>query len=475
MRALVTLHRWLGIGIGWLVALWCLSGVVMMYAGYPSLSPEEHYAGLAPLDLGCCTKLPAGDLDADLPVDGFELEMQLDSPRLALELPWGQAYVDLPSATFLEEMPPGAARAAAAEYARNAGLDGALHDLGEIESDQWTLTGEYDEHRPLHHFAIDDAAHSELYVSGTGGGVVLRTTRAERFWGWLGPVVHWIYPRRLRSHPGLWVDVIIVMTLAAGFLTALGLYIGLVRFGRRPDGRFSPYRGLALYHHYAGLVFGLVALCWIGSGLLSVNPWGLLESPGGDDAGARLAGGSLTAGAVLEHVEALAAHGLPPGTVSLAGALLGGKLYDEAYDASGHARRLDAQTLAATPISADELAAASERLAAGHVLLGVERLEHGDAYYFAGPREHTRPVYRVLVADPERTRYYLDAETGRLVGRYDRARRGYRWLFEGLHRLDFSAGLRQRPLWDILVLTLLGGAGFASIAGSYLGLRRLLR
>jgi hypothetical protein len=36
--------------------------------------------------------------------------------------------------------------------------------------------------------------------------------------------------------------------------------------------------------------------------------------------------------------------------------------------------------------------------------------------------------------------------------------RGYRWFFGGLHRINFTAWMRARPVWDIIMLTLtLGG------------------
>jgi len=35
---------------------------------------------------------------------------------------------------------------------------------------------------------------------------------------------------------------------------------------------------LRLWHHWTGLVFGILTLTWLFSGLLSLNPWGTLES-----------------------------------------------------------------------------------------------------------------------------------------------------------------------------------------------------
>jgi hypothetical protein len=50
----------------------------------------------------------------------------------------------------------------------------------------------------------------------------------------------------------------------------------------------------------------------------------------------------------------------------------------------------------------------------------------------------------------------------------DSAGRWRRWLFSGLHRLDFAEWMRERPFRDVLMwLTLLGGLGL-SVTGVWL-------
>jgi len=52
--------------------------------------------------------------------------------------------------------------------------------------------------------------------------------------------------------------------------------------------------------------------------------------------------------------------------------------------------------------------------------------------------------------------------------------RWYRWLFEGLHRWDFSAALRTRPWWDLLVVPLMLGVTLVCFTGVYMGYRRVM-
>ena len=49
-RALYLTHRWAGIGLCLLFAMWFATGIVMMYVPFPNLDPVERYAGLEPIE-----------------------------------------------------------------------------------------------------------------------------------------------------------------------------------------------------------------------------------------------------------------------------------------------------------------------------------------------------------------------------------------------------------------------------------------
>ena len=98
-------------------------------------------------------------------------------------------------------------------------------------------------------------------------------------------------------------------------------------------------------------------------------------------------------------------------------------------------------------------------------------LRNEDAYYF-GPHEPAAlPVYRIILDDG--ARYYLDPNSGALLRRADANGRWHRWLFGGLHRLDFTASLRSRPLWDVIMIVLLLGGLALAATGCWLAFRRI--
>ena len=470
MSLLLVIHRYLGVAIGLVMATWCLSGFVMMYQGYPSLTEAERLGGLQALKLDAsATRI---GLDDDQTVSGFLIEMLEGRPVLRTTVGFRQprAY-DLHSGQLLDEFSPADALSIASTYAAGHALTGKPRYLGLIDYDQWTLEGA-SARGPVHHVALGDAAGTEVYIGEYNGQVLQDTNARERFWGWLGAVPHWLYPTVLRQNGKLWNDVVVWASLTGCFLTVVGLYIGVARFRKYKSGRWSPYRGWFYWHHIAGLVFGVLTLTWVMSGLFTMNPWGFLESEAGRAQREQLAG-QIT-GAVVKAFLAKAPALAGGGIVELEAAPFGGALFVRTLDHQGGGKRYDAAGMAA-PLTETEVKAALAKTRVGPVA-NFAQLDREDAYYYSGYQRQARfPVYRVTLADAGATALYLDGETGRVARAIDKTARASRWLETGLHDFDFAAALRRRPVWDLMVLVLLAGVTGVCVTGAWLGLKRLAR
>jgi hypothetical protein len=467
-RTLVVTHRYLGVAVGLLMVVWFASGAVMMYVGMPRLSEAMRLSALSPIAWQAWVRTADGLIDDNQPFGRAQVENLAETPVLRLRrtlMP--DVMVDL-ARDVVTEIDEAAAHAIADRAQRRFGQAASVVAVDAIESDQWTV-GRYRADRPLFRFTYDDPEGSTIYVSSAAGRVLLRTTATERFWNWLGTVPHWIYLAALRSNVALWSQIVIWASILGTFLTVVGLYLGIAQFKRGRDGALSPYRGLFYWHHLAGLVFGVVMLTFVVSGLLSMNPWGLLESRQGAEQ-TRLEGPALRWRAIRPSLDAVRARQVQ--AVSLSTAPLAGQLYWLATDATGTVTRLDAAGNLA-PLTETDLAQTAQRLAGPSGIAEQGVLSEEDAYYYKHHNDVVLPVYRVILNDDENTRYYLDPVSGALLERADANRRWHRWLFAGLHRLDFSAGLRARPVWDIVVLTLLFGGIAVSATGVYLALRRI--
>jgi hypothetical protein len=473
-RWILLAHRWCGIVLCVLVAAWCLSGIVMMYVPYPSFRGMERLATQEPLSLaGCCQLDAARAAAGDGAIDSFTIEMLAGRPVLRLDRGFGpSSAIDLIAGVAIEPLTPQQAQRVAASFARSSGATGSARLLGIIEFDQWTVS-RFGADVPLYKYALDDAAGTQFYVSGAGGEVVQRTTAKARFWNYPGAVTHWLYPTALRQHVVAWSRVVIWTSLAGMFLVGTGLYVGWVRWKPRAA-RASPFHGVALWHHYAGLIFGLLALGWVGSGLVSMNPWGFLEGGSSSFERAQLAGMEISNAQAFSVVERLTELGVPAATRQIRSAPFAGRLFVMASSATV-TLRLDAERLQPATIPMDGLQGAASLLQPDVAVASAGLIERGDHYYYAHKSAAPFPVFRVLLADAEATRYYIDPSDGSLLRKLDRNGRWWRWLFSALHQWDFSAGLRQRPVWDIVVVTLLLGLSTLSLTGIWLGARYLLR
>ena len=70
---------------------------------------------------------------------------------------------------------------------------------------------------------------------------------------------------------------------------------------------------------------------------------------------------------------------------------------------------------------------------------------------------------------------YVDPEVSQVVGQVNRFNRVERWLYNGLHTLDFSFLYYNRPVWDVTVIVFSLGGAFVSAIGLFMGLKRLRR
>ena len=105
-------------------------------------------------------------------------------------------------------------------------------------------------------------------------------------------------------------------------------------------------------------------------------------------------------------------------------------------------------------------------------IVGATQLESYDDYYYGrGSDRPPLPVIRIRFADPMQTWIYVDPAASRIVYTTHRYSRLERWLFNGLHSLDFWYD--RWALWDIgLIALMLGGLASSGI-GLWLGIGRV--
>jgi hypothetical protein len=84
-------------------------------------------------------------------------------------------------------------------------------------------------------------------------------------------------------------------------------------------------------------------------------------------------------------------------------------------------------------------------------------------------------VVRVKLGDADQTWLYIDPVRGEIRAAYGRLARRERWLYHGLHSLDFAFWYGNRPLWTVGMICLLTGGLTVSGTSAVLAFRRVRR
>jgi hypothetical protein len=494
-KSLILIHRYLGTVLGLLFFVWFVSGIGMMYArGMPRLTNELRFRQLPSIDLSRIRLAPGEAVARVTPEpnqgsqgrsvgrggrgggDSVTVGAILDRPvyRVAGTI----VYAD--DGTVLDGVDAAMGKRIAARF-MNVSAD-KLHYSLQTEADQWTIGQR--RQLPLHKFSVDDGDHTVLYMSPQSGEVLVLTTRGSRALAWVAAIPHWLYFTQLRVNDRLWTRVVVWTSGIGCFLALFGIVLGIIQFrwSRSPQisRMFSriPYSGLMRWHYITGVVFGIFTLTWVFSGLLSMDPW---EWVSGDDlivSREPFTGGPVdlqqyppfdpaawlhvTGGHSIKEIDLTRIQGDPYYAVRL----------EDSQRLLVAANPLEIRR---RPFSMDSLVERLRTAVPDAHIVDSQLLTDYDSYYYSQDEQRPLPVLRAKFDDPKQTWVYIDPAMGQVIRQLHRGDRIQRWLYHGLHSLDFSFWYSNRRVWEIgLIILNLGGAAVSGM-GLWVGTKRIGR
>jgi hypothetical protein len=475
-RGLIFVHRWLGAATCLAFLLWFPSGIVMMYWDFPSVTPADRLERSPALDaaqIRITVTEAFARLNPSFAPNDIRLRTRDGRPAYTFRDGHDEAIVYADNGERQRAVQQSLmARVAAAWTGRPA----SEAIVSAIDVDQWTVEGPFRDLQPIFKYSWPDG--EQVYVSQVTGEVVQYTTTASRLGAYLGAIPHWLYFAPLRRHQLAWRRVVIWASSVGTCTATLGLVIGCWMYSPAKRYRRSgvptaiPYRGFKRWHTVLGLIFGLGALSWAFSGLLSMDPF----PPRATRPVAQTADAPIRMTEALRdrlQVDAFAAEDPRMALTRAAGlkvkelefASLAGKAIYIATIGRGDTRVIPLHGEPRTEVDPRLIVDVLTRAAGPGGLAEVRRLGWYDRYYIDRRGQLPLPVLLVRVNDAEHSRLYVDPKTARIVGSYSTRNWVTRWLYHGLHSLDFPWLYSLRPLWDIVVLTfMLGGTalGFTS-------------
>jgi uncharacterized iron-regulated membrane protein len=275
-RAIIAIHRWIGIAVCLMVMIWFISGLVLAYVPFPKMSAEEKLAYLQPLNWSQIRVSPTAAMAvAGLKIFPHDLRLEMSGSRPVYRMKnWDRRNLTVAADTG-ERLDGFSDLAALAIVRQQLSTSQATIEAANIDSDQWTMTGYWNKERPFHVIALNDPQGSEYYVSVASGEVVLGTHRTQRVLNWLGAIPHWLYFKSLRhyTHTALWAWTIYIVAGASIVVSVSGLWIGISRMRLRmryTNGSWTPFTGWMKWHHVTGIVGGVFLALWIISGFFTM-------------------------------------------------------------------------------------------------------------------------------------------------------------------------------------------------------------
>ena len=478
--------------MGWILCvfflMWFLSGIVMMYHRFPRVYDSDRVEHLEAL--GTSTDLPSIE-DLQAMAEGKSAN------SLRMERYLGQTYFKWQAKDSLYTLMADSTQVlhsmAEPDYMANVVASWNKATVLRIDTlyklDQWTPFGSMKAELPFYRYHFDDAEHHQLYQGSVTGRVLQYTTRTERFWAWLGAIPHWIYFYQLRQDVELWSDVVIYLSGAGCIMVILGLWLGIARWRQHRKNHKSgvtPYKKKwHRWHHVAGLVFGIFALTFVFSGMMSMMPlpsWITHSHLQGSPARYMQEAAPQPTAYTLDYRKVVAAY---PEAQLLEWSHLREHPYytittpDDVF-------YIDAQGSEVIPlnISRDEFLGYVEDFFKTdsttmnkHIDLQVEELDHFETYYRARSvidTDKLLPVWKITANNRDNSVFYMNPRDAS-VRHVDRSSRLNYWAYTALHRLRIGflnsyPTLRKSIIWILM----LGGATI-SATGIVLGINRCRR
>ena len=506
MRAFKTLlilsHRYIGIPLSFLFVVWFLSAFVMIYAGgMPRITDEMRIEGASFLELDKISVSPWQALGL-LGYSPYEARLRTVLGRPVYEFPdsrFGSTFIWADNGESLSEINEQQGARIASDFLgipeQSFTYEGLI-----TQPDQWTIA--IPNELPLFKYVVEDDYATEAYVSLTKAQVAVYTTRQSRLLAWLGTIPHWFYFADLRVNQPLWYNIVVWASGIGCILVLMGLIMSVTQWRKvRPFSlnKAIPYPGMMRWHYILGTIFGVFVLTWAFSGMLSMEPFVWSDAHG-------LA---VNEGVYQEGVLDLAAF--PP---------IETQQWQEIENGMGDIKEMDFRWIGGAPyylasysesnslamgkrdrlhqpyniigqlesnsllieadnfqikegFAIDELVAKLDASVEDAEVIDYVLLAEYDDYYYSRNNQLPLPVLRMKFNDPAKSWIYVDPGKSELLSLIHSYSRVERWLYSGLHSLDFAFWYHKRPLWDLGVILLLLGGLVVSFIGMCFGLKRL--
>ncbi len=456
-------HKITGAIMSLMCLVWFLTGIILIFTGYPHASREKRFLHLETFTTTEIQNLQAPDSTFK---GSVKLEKYLGQPVYRVSSGRkAQKVYNAQSLQPIKAFTIGQADQLASSYTQSTSSKILITN----KLDQWVPWSYYKTLLPFYKCYMNDDAHTVVYVSQKTGSIIQKTTRKERWIAYFSAIPHWVYFVSLRNQMGLWKTIMIILSVLGLLASISGIIVGIYRKKKKS---ITPYKKFNYkWHHIFGYFFGVFVFTFILSGLISITnipDW--------------MVGVSKKEKITWDQkLDLTKNNSITPSAI-----------YKALKNKEG-IRRIEWKTIFNTPYylvyyndyqvpEAYCLKNGYIQLAKAYELSDVKNqtyekfgkynpevsIQNGyDNYYSSNAMLYIPPIaYKIVVNDDAKTWLYINPETGEEILRYNKNKRVRRWLYRALHTFNFKL-LKEM---DWLRKTLLIIVSIAGIIISYTGL-----
>ncbi len=474
IQAVRNMHRLFGFFLSLLFFVWCTTGFVMMYKEFPSVSKTEYLKMRTNISYDSTIKLSAineweyTNLDSCSEIRMYQL---LKKKIINIVNTEGKIIcLDAYTGKYVNPIKEHELKDLVNSYFGNTKKVKTIDVITEL--DQWIPRTKFLPHMPIYKVLLDDKENTTCYISSQSGEIIQKLNFEDKIWAWLGPIPHWIYFKNLRINTDAWRYVVITLSSLGVVLALLGIILGVSRTvnSKNKSQKFSPYKKKWFrWHHYVGFIFGLFIFTWILSGLLSMNPLKWASEDSLSEKETKIWQGTnysilTTVNNFQSAFDNITKH---KSIKEIKFSLFNSDNYLIATNQNNEVQHVKIQDKNVFNNAIDILSIKSQvlKLLPNNKIIASEILTDYDNYYYNKHRTLPLPIYRFKFDDKNSTWYYVNPKTLTVVKKMQTDNKIERWLYNGLHSLDFPQLFYKRPLWDIIVIVLLLGCTLLSFTG----------
>ncbi|PCH76356.1 MAG: hypothetical protein COB98_06510 [Flavobacteriaceae bacterium] len=474
-KILIEIHHYLGTFFFLLFLSWFLSGFVLMYKGFPLLKKSDKIALLKKRTLDTEAFISPGIVfknDSIESIHSFEISYVLNRPVYRVCSNKGRVFSRYATDGAVVRVDVQLAMKIALEA---TGVQGDNVTVSRLDAlDQWIPRTSFLKHLPVYNVMLNDVDVTRIYVSSLTGELLSLTTESDRMWAWLGAIPHWVYFKDIRVHTVFWVQLVSWLS-GLGFMMAVtGIVTGLVRAKKKPKKPFRRFKNNWYnIHYYVGLIFGLFVCTWIFSGLMSMTPFSWTPST-------RLSSSennTWQGDAFLWEDFNTVRWNRFKKTVNNSSVkeLYLKKFASELYVVCVEdvKKTLHCYSEKSGLPSLNDYKKVISKLSPTDVIVKSEMLTDYDHYYYSKNNTKTLPVFKITTSTDKT--YYVDPLTTEMLYKCSTKNRIQRWIYHGLHSLDFNFLTSKGVLWDVVMWFLLLGGTIISLTATGLGIKFIMR